>query len=149
MSLRPSWHEEHWEGSVFQERQPLNLKRGLSVFSSIPVYVCHFSVIKHFDIQMSFMTMVRPPFGLLPHHSSLGFSGIETCHWKDMGGTFLDVYWVLVYVAEVKSTSVIVLVLVWLVSLILISFLKKMFGKCFSKHFMWQALFKTGSWILI
>lgn len=113
MNPRPSWHEEHnWEGSMFQERQPLNLKKGLSVFSSTPVYVCHFYVIKHFDIQMSFMTMVRPPFGLLSHHSSLGFSGIKTCHWKDMGGTFLDIYWVLVYVAEVKSTFVIGLVLV-------------------------------------
>lgn len=77
---------------MFEERQPLNLKKGLSLFSSTLVYMCHFYVIKHFDIQMSFMTMVRPPFGLLSYHSSLGFSGIKTCHWKDMGGTFLDIY---------------------------------------------------------
>lgn len=125
------------------------LAKGLSLFSSAcpPPYVCVISVIKHSDIQMSHMIIMRPPLGLLPplepsafwyytltlegHGKNvLGYlpsSGLccrsqkYLCNWPFAGVTGLFS--------------------------ILVSFLKKKI--CFSKHFMWPALFKTDSWILM
>ena len=115
----PKWREEHnWESFIFQKGQS-QFERGSSLlFFLVRGYPCtyvHFCISKvlryscrswqWWDLHWAFSSPRKP--------SALWYSVLSL---EGHGGMFLETYPVLGYTAEVTSTFVIGLVLVWLVS---------------------------------